>query len=169
MDWIEDFINDRIAAGTKTIVASQFTGFIDALSDRLTKKKIGHYTLTGKTSDREREFIKTNFQKETGEMVVLLNTKAGGVSLTLDLADDVVICDQTWIPDDQQQVEDRAHRISRNHNVTIWYLASIGSIDEDVAVTNSTREMSARSVLDKQRGVEYVRKLIDATRKRAAA
>lgn len=169
MDWIEDFINDRIAAGTKTIIASQFTGFIDTLSERFTKKKIGHYTLTGKTSDQEREYIKTNFQKETGEMVIILNTKAGGVSLTLDLADDVVICDQTWIPDDQQQVEDRAHRISRNHNVTIWYLASIGSIDEDVAVTNSTREMSARSVLDKQRGVEYVRKLIDATRKRAAA
>lgn len=169
MDWIEDFINDRIAAGTKTIVASQFTGFIDALSDQLKKKKIGHYTLTGKTSDSEREFIKTNFQKPDGEMVILLNTKAGGVSLTLDLADDVIICDQTWIPDDQQQVEDRAHRISRNHNVTIWYLCSLNSIDEDVAVVNAEREITARSVLDKQRGVAYVRKLVEATRIRQAA
>lgn len=168
IDWIEDFVSDRIAAGTKTIVASQFTGFIDALSEQLKKKKIGHYVLTGKTSDSEREYIKTNFQKQEGEMVVLLNTKAGGVSLTLDLADDVVICDQTWIPDDQQQVEDRAHRISRNHNVTIWYLASIGTIDEDVAVTNAIREFSTRSVLDKQRGVEYVRQILEATKRRVA-
>lgn len=166
IEWIEDFLNDRIDAGTKTIIASQFTGFIDLLSAYLKSKKIGHYVLTGKTNDAEREFIKNNFQKEDGEMVILLNTKAGGVSLTLDLADDVVICDQTWVPDDQQQVEDRAHRVSRNHNVTIWYLASIGTIDEDVALTNSERENDARSVLDKQRGVIYVKQLIAATKKR---
>lgn len=170
MDWIEDFIRDRIDAGTKTIVASQFTSFIDSLSLRLSsplkKDGIKHYVLTGKTTDPEREYIKKNFQKEDGEMVILLNTKAGGVSLTLDAADDVIICDQTWVPDDQQQVEDRAHRISRNHNVTIWYLASLGTIDEDVAVTNTERENNARSVLDGQRGINYTRQLIAATRAR---
>lgn len=170
-EWIEDFLNDRIAAGTKTIVASQFTGFIEMLSEYLNKKKIKHYTLTGKTSDDERTYIRKHFQDENNheEMVILINTKAGGVSLTLDLADDVVICDQTWIPDDQQQVEDRAHRVSRNHNVTIWYLASLGTIDEDIARTNAAREDAARSVLDKQRGVTYVRQLISLTKKRQAA
>ena len=171
IEWIEDFLNDRIAAGTKTIVSSQFTGFIELLSDHLTKKKIKHYTLTGKTSDDERAYIRKHFQDESNheEMVILINTKAGGVSLTLDLADDVVICDQTWIPDDQQQVEDRAHRVSRNHNVTIWYLASLGTIDEDVARTNQDRENAARSVLDQQRGVSYVKALITATKRRMAA
>lgn len=167
IEWIEDFLNDRIDAGTKTIIASQFTGFINLLSDYLTKKKIGHYKLTGSTSDDQREYIKTNFQKEEGEMVILINTKAGGVSLTLDLADDVVICDQTWIPDDQQQVEDRAHRVSRNHHVTIWYLASLGTIDQDIAITNLGRENAARSVLDQQRGVNYIRQLITATKQRS--
>lgn len=166
IEWIEDFLQDRIDAGTKSIVASQFTGFIDLLSECLTAKKIKHYVLTGKTNDAEREYIKTNFQKEEGEMVILINTKAGGVSLTLDMADDVIICDQTWIPDDQQQVEDRAHRVSRDHHVTIWYLASLNTIDEDVANTNTERENDARSVLDKQRGVVYVRQLIAATKKR---
>ncbi|AKU45364.1 helicase [Mycobacterium phage Madruga] len=168
IEWIEDFLNDRIAAGTKTIVASQFTGFIELLSNHLDKKKIKHYTLTGKTSDAERTYIRKHFQDEGNneEMVILLNTKAGGVSLTLDLADDVVICDQTWIPDDQQQVEDRAHRVSRNHNVTIWYLASLGTLDEDIARTNAGREDAARSVLDQQRGVSYVRELISLTKKR---
>jgi SNF2 family DNA or RNA helicase len=165
-DWIVDFINDRIAAGTKTIVASQFTQFIEFLSSELAAKGIKHYKLTGQTKDDERLYIKTAFQKPEGEMVILLNTKAGGVSLTLDAADDVVICDQTWIPDDQEQVEDRAHRVSRNHNVTIWNLASLGTIDEDIALTNNEREDAITGILDRQRGIAFVKALIAATKKR---
>ena len=165
-DWIVDFLLDRIAAGTKTIVASQFTQFIEFLSSELILKKINHYKLTGQTKDDERLFIKNAFQKPEGEMVILLNTKAGGVSLTLDAADDVIICDQTWIPDDQEQVEDRAHRVSRNHNVTIWNLASLGTIDEDIALTNNEREDAITGILDRQRGVTFVKALIAATKKR---
>ena len=35
IDWVIDFLQDRIDAGTKTIVASQFTQFIDLLSSQL--------------------------------------------------------------------------------------------------------------------------------------
>lgn len=166
LEWIQDFITDRISAGTKTVVASQFTQFIEFISKELTDKGIKHYVLTGKTKDDERQRIKTEFQQESGEMVILLNTKAGGVSLTLDLADDVVICDQTWIPDDQEQVEDRIHRLSRMHNVTVWYLASLGTIDEDIATTNAEREDAIMGILDRQRGISYVKALINKTKKR---
>lgn len=165
-EWIQDFLVDRIEAGTKTVIASQFTQFIDFLSLELSDKGIKHYTLTGKTKDDERAWIKREFQKDEGEMVILLNTKAGGVSLTLDAADDVVIVDQTWIPDDQEQVEDRAHRLSRMHNVTIWNLASLGTIDEDVATTNAEREDAIMGILDRQRGVSYVKALIAKTKQR---
>lgn len=167
-EWIIDFLEDRIEAGTKTVIASQFTQFIDFLSVQLNNKKIGHYVLTGKTKDDERAFIKREFQKDDTEMVILLNTKAGGVSLTLDAADDVVICDQTWVPDDQEQVEDRAHRLSRMHNVTIWNLASLGTIDEDVATTNAEREDAIMGILDRQRGISYVKTLIAKTKQRQA-
>jgi SNF2 family DNA or RNA helicase len=160
IEWILDFLDERQEAGTKVIVASQFTGFLELLSKQLTAMKIGHYLFTGKTSDVERSRVREQFQKEGGDLVVLLNTKSGGVSLTLDMADDVVVCDQTWIPDDQEQVEDRAHRVSRNHNVTVWNLASLGTIDEAVAVTNSAREDAIFSILDGQRGVAYVKAIL---------
>ena len=166
IDWIVDFLADRIDAGTKTVVASQFTQFIDFLSLELDRKKVKHYKLTGQTNDDDRAYIKSEFQKDTGEMVILLNTKAGGVSLTLDAADDVIVVDQTWIPDDQEQVEDRAHRLSRMHNVTIWNLASLGTIDEDIAITNAERSDAIMGVLDRQRGISYVRTLIARTQQR---
>jgi SNF2 family DNA or RNA helicase len=136
------------------------------LSAELESKKIPHYVFTGETNDGDRAKIKNEFQSETGEMVILLNTKAGGVSLTLDAADDVVIVDQTFIPDDQEQVEDRAHRISRKHNVTVWNLASLGTIDEHIAVMNQERGEAIASVLDTQRGVTYAKALINRIKTR---
>lgn len=160
IDWVVDFLKERQEAGTKVIVASQFTGFLNLLSSVLHHEKIGHYLFTGQTDDKERSRIKDEFQKPETDLFVLLNTKSGGVSLTLDMADDVVICDQTWIPDDQEQVEDRAHRVSRDHNVTIWNLASLGTIDEAVAVTNAARQDAIFNILDGQRGVAYVKSIL---------
>lgn len=168
IDWIVDFLEERQEAGTKVIVASQFTGFLNLLSSVLSDKKIGHYLFTGKTNDAERNHIRERFQDKDGDLVVLLNTKSGGVSLTLDMADDVVVCDQTWIPDDQEQVEDRAHRVSRNHNVTVWNLASLGTIDEAVAVTNAAREDAIFSILEGQRGVAYVKAILSKLKGEAA-
>jgi SNF2 family DNA or RNA helicase len=77
-----------------------------------------------------------------------------------------VIVDQTWIPDEQQQVENRAYGRARDHDVTIYYLASLGTIDEDIAVVNQQRTDSMLSVLDGQRGVNFTRQLIAMTRNR---
>lgn len=89
-----------------------------------------------------------------------MNTKAGGVSLTLDAADDVIIVDSTYSSDDQEQVEDRAHRISRMHNVTVWNLASRGTIDETIAKYTLKHEISIKKILDGERGIEYAKLLL---------
>jgi SNF2 family DNA or RNA helicase len=139
------------------------------LSLCLDTKQINHYLFTGKTKGSDRKAIKKEFQSNEGDQFILLNTASGGTSLTLDAADDVVIVDQTWIPDDQEQVEDRAHRgAGRIHNVTVWNLASLNTIDEDVAVLNKQREDAIASILDKQRGVSYAKALINAARARAS-
>lgn len=163
IDWTVNFLRERIENGTKTVVASQFTQFIELLSRECSKAGISHYVFTGKTAGKERARIKHEFQSEDGEMVILLNTQSGGLSLTLDAADDVVVCDQTWIPDDQEQVENRAYGRERDHDVNVWNLCSIGTIDEDIAVLNSEREGEIFSVLDSQRGVSYVKQLVAMT------
>lgn len=165
IEWVHNFLIERIEAGTKVIVASQFTQFLELMSGHLKQKGINHYTFTGKTTSKERKWIRTEFQKTTGDSVILLNIASGGVSLTLDAADDVVVCDQTWIPDDQTQVEDRAHRISRNHKVTVWNLASRNTIDEDIAQINADRAFET-ALIDRQRGVSFAKQLVAVTKQR---
>lgn len=166
IEWIMDFIESRQGAG-KVIIASQFTKFIYAISKVLNENKIGHYMITGRQTDAERKAAQSGFQSPGGHEIFLLNTKAGGVSLTLDMADDVVLCDSTTNPDDQEQVEDRAHRVSRMHNVTIWYLASIGTIDEQQMLVATQREFTNKGIIDGQRGVQFSKALAMAVRDKA--
>ena len=171
-DWIVDFLADRGIDGkgpgeSKVIVASQFTKHVDLFSDRLRNKLgIPCFTLTGATSANERVNLQRDFQRgtlESGEPapdVFFLNTRAGGVSLTLDAADDVILIDSTFNHEDQEQVEDRAHRLSRlDHNVTIWNLCSTNSIDESIARHCYKMETSIKKILDGERGIEFAKLL----------
>lgn len=168
-DWIIDFLDDRGITGsdtssggdTKVIIASQFTRLIKLFKEELDKIGIDSHMLVGGTSDKNRQKMQNEFQSEGGPRVFLLNTKAGGVSLTLDAADDIVIVDETSIPDDQLQVEDRAHRVSRtDHQVTIWYLRTLGTIEETIGGTSAERERAYKSIIDGQRGVDFAKKIL---------
>ena len=167
IDWILEFVEER-KGQNKVIIASQFTKFIYAISAALTRQGHRHYLLTGKQNDAERKLAQEGFQSDGGAEIFLLNTKAGGVSLTLDQADDVVICDSTYNPDDQEQVEDRAHRVSRIHNVTVWYLCSRDTIDETIMEIVSRREFATKSAIDGQRGVTFTKKLVSEIKQKAA-
>lgn len=164
-DWLLQFLTDRGIAGdqtgtSKVVVASQFTQLIELIAAALTAEGVEVVQLTGKTKATDRPALQKRFQAEGGPRVFLLNTHAGGVSLTLDAADDLVILDETYIPDDQEQVEDRIHRVSRVHQVSIWYVRSQGSIEEGIAKTTNDRENIQKSLIDGQRGVAFARELL---------
>ena len=168
--WIEEFLDDRgilDGSGTsKVIISSQFAQFVNMIARWLDEKGVAYHKLIGGVSGQKRVKMNEEFQAPGGPQVFLMTTTAGGVALTLDAADDVVICDETWIPDDQLQVEDRAHRLSRtDHDVTIWYLRSRNSIEEAIARVTGGREDEVRGIMDRSRGV-HIRKQILATNKK---
>lgn len=152
----------------KVVVASQFTSILNLYDAELAKKGIETLKITGQVSQKERVAAKKRWQEPGGPRVFLLNTQAGGVSLTLDAADDLVFLDETWIPDDQEQVEDRIHRVSRIHQVTIHYLRALGTVEENIALTTMSRERLTKLLIDGERGVGIARKLLTPI-KRAAA
>jgi SNF2 family DNA or RNA helicase len=171
-DWIVDFLAERGIDGkapgeSKVIIASQFTKHLD-LFDRQLNEKLGipTFKITGATNAKDRIRMQNEFQSNTTQSgepapdVFIINTKAGGQSITLDAADDVVIIDSTFNHEDQEQVEDRAHRISRVHNVQIWNLASRNSIDESILRNSWVMEKSIKTILDGPRGIEFAKMCI---------
>lgn len=167
--WLLEFLEERgIYKNTtarsmddaKIVIASQFTSVINLFHAELNKKGIQSYRITGGTPNAERKLFVQEFQKPTGVQVMFVNTKAGGVALTLDRADELVILDETFIPDDQEQVEDRIHRTSRVHNVIIHYVRSLGSVEESIALTTIKRDVSQKVLLDGLRGIDVARQIL---------
>lgn len=168
-DWLlDDFLPSRGITGdpateqgsSKVVIASQFTKFINLWAAALTEKGIKTHVLTGETNDNMRARIIHDFQDNPASpRVFLLNTNAGGVSVTLDVADDMVIMDETWVPDEQEQVEDRIHRTSRtDHFVNITYVRSRDTIEEEIAAINQDKDATQKAILDGARGVEWARR-----------
>jgi SNF2 family DNA or RNA helicase len=152
---------DKDAVGTNKVVIGSFsTRLINLFAKHLRAEGIECLVLTGETSDRERDRQVKRFQEAGGPRVFLLNTTAGGVSITLDkYADDLFVLDETWIPDDQEQLEKRVHRTSNTaHKVRIWYFLTEGTIDEDMRAITDDRDITQRKHLDGRRGVEFAKK-----------
>lgn len=178
-DWLLEFLEERgierkvggqrygdlSDTVMKVVVASQFTSTLKKFSAELDRLGIRHNMITGETKDTLHEM--TTFQSNDNYRLCLINTMAGGVSITLDAADDIVLLDETWVPDDQEQVEDRVHRASNvEHQVDVWYVRSKGTVEEAIAAVNIEKGESNHVVLDAQRGLEFARSLITDEKRR---
>lgn len=165
---------------TKVVVVSQWTEMLNLfaaeLPARLQALSVHSKTplrpemmpvlLTGEQTGRRREeaIAAMNEPIGSGAHLMLLQTKTGGVAITLDQADVMVFLDETWIPDDQVQAEDRIHRVSRPRPVFYHYLRSLDTVDLGIALTNAERHENTTRLLDGRRGVEYARAVLKRTR-----
>ena len=150
----------------KVVVVSQFTSVLDLFAAELGKKLKRPdlvSMLTGKVTGAAREESIARFNEEVGTKsphVLFLNVKAGGVAITLDTADHMVILDETWVDDDMKQVEDRIHRVSRPRPVFYHYLRSLGTVEEHIAQSNLELALTNHEVLDGRRGLEFSRRVV---------
>lgn len=156
-EWLVSWLEN--SDGEKIVVASQFTTIINTFAAGLREMGYAVEVLTGETPQKKRAQMVERFQSTDEVQVFMLNTRAGGVALTLDSADYLVLLDETTVPDDQEQVEDRIHRASRMHNTTIYYLRTIGTLDEEIAYVAAARQDVQQYLLDGARGVAYAKAL----------
>jgi len=142
VDWILEFMQEREDSGRKVVIASSFSEHVEFIADTLRKEDFEVLTLTGATTDRARADLVARFQDPNDKLqVVVINRKAGGESITLDIADDMIVVDPPWISDDDEQLVNRIHRVSRIHQVTVYRLISVGTIER--WIVNLTDEQRA--------------------------
>jgi SNF2 family DNA or RNA helicase len=163
---IEQMLIERGIAGDdregedKIVIASQFTEVINGLAGFLSSINVEYMTITGEVKESDRMRVTQTFQSQGGPRVLLMNTRAGGVSITLDAyCSELVVIDETWVPDDQEQLEDRIHRVSRIHQVTIFRMSSAETIDDHIRQITEDKEIIQKTLLDGRRGVEFAKLL----------
>jgi SNF2 family DNA or RNA helicase len=142
IEWLLEFLEEREGNDGKIVVASSFTQVVELVAKVLEDAGYPVLTLTGKTSDRDRASLVKRFQNPyDAARIAVVNRKAGGEGITLDLADDMVLLDQPWKSDEDEQLINRIHRVSRIHQVFVHRLASIDTVDQWMAsLTDEQRE-----------------------------
>jgi SWI/SNF-related matrix-associated actin-dependent regulator of chromatin subfamily A-like protein 1 len=102
---------------------------------QLTLKKYNPIVITGDTDMKVRHEYVTEFQTNPARRVFIGNIQAAGTGLTLTKANRVVFAEFSWVPADNDQAADRAHRIGQRDNVFVQYLVFKNSIDRQVIET----------------------------------
>ncbi len=165
-EWLDErgFITaDQMADNkAKVVIVSQFSKVLHWLKEELNELGIYAAVLDGGASDAARASIQRDFQD--GDLRVVLLSGSMGVGINLDAADDLIMLDSPYDPDRIEQIEDRVHRASSNHHVTIWNVISLDTIDQAVAERVSDRYKTTRQLMDGARGVEFARKILEVAK-----
>lgn len=157
---------------TKVIIVSFYTGILEVFREGLEK----HFktkpnrplctAITGRTPSKDRRSIIDKFNSSGNEHVMLLNVKAGGTAITIDSADRMIFISETRIPTQQQQAEDRIHRVSNPRHCMYYYLRSLGTVDVGTALVNEEAKRDTHRLLDQRRGVAYLRNVMELSHAR---
>lgn len=156
---------DNLPPGRKVVIASQWNEFLDVVEERLHAEHWNTLRLDGKTTERQREAAMAAFQGDTHAnakyRVFLLNSQAGGVSITLDAADEVHELDEMFPPEANEQLFGRIFRRGRVHEVFFYLYRSMGTIDEQVGYKVANGQQKQARLLDGRRGKDFARELAE--------
>ena len=149
-------IAQDLAAGQhRTLVFSQFTGFLALLGDQLKELGFAYQYLDGGTPANDRAKRVAAFQAGEGQFF-LISLKAGGYGLNLTAADYVVIADPWWNPAAEDQAMGRAHRIGQRRPVTAYRLVARGTIEERIVEMHASKRALADGLLEGGDGANAV-------------
>ncbi|KAF6150384.1 hypothetical protein GIB67_034083 [Kingdonia uniflora] len=139
------------SSGSKSIVFSQWTGFLDLLQIPLSRNNISFLRLDGTLSQQHREKVIKQFSEENDILVLLMSLKAGGVGINLTAASNAFVLDPWWNPAVEEQAVMRIHRIGQTKRVAIKRFIVKGTVEERMeAVQARKQRMIAGALTDQE-------------------
>ena len=140
----------REAPGTKSVVFSQFTSFLDLISPALTRDDIPYLRFDGAMSQKARAGVLAEFASDSGKakkgMVLLLSLRAGGVGLNLTMARNVFMMDPWWSFAVEAQAIDRVHRMGQEGEVRVVRFVVSESIEGRMLKIQERKKFIASSL-----------------------
>jgi SWI/SNF-related matrix-associated actin-dependent regulator of chromatin subfamily A3 len=118
--------------GTKTVLFSQWTSFLNLLEPFLKANNIGFARIDGSMNPPKRDYNIVQFGTDEKCEVLLASLAVASVGLNLVMANQVMLVDSWWAPAVEDQAIDRVYRLGQTKPVTVWRLVMEGGIEERV-------------------------------------
>jgi SWI/SNF-related matrix-associated actin-dependent regulator 1 of chromatin subfamily A len=143
VDWIKDALDGGME---KLLVFAHHGSVIEALAEGLKAYKPA--VIYGKTSMTQRQASVDAFQTDPEARVLIGSFTPMGIGWTLTAAHDVVFVEASWVPSDNEQAIDRAHRIGQEaESVNVYYLVISESLDAKILSESMKKERDIQKVL----------------------
>lgn len=125
-----DFVEGKLDGGNKIILYTHFKSEFDFFVQKLGDKQAVHVhaSMTGEQKQAQID----RFQKDPNIGVIIGNIKTLGTGHNLTAADCVVFNSPDWNSGENEQAQDRAWRLGRNDDVTVFNMLLEGTHEEDV-------------------------------------
>lgn len=129
MGAVTEWIDSRIEAGEKVVVAAHHREVVDELAS-----KYGNIKIQGGMDVSDVELSKQMFQERgvTEAPVIVLSIQAAKTGHTLTASQNVLFVEMPWTPSDVDQTYSRCHRLGQRGSVTATYMLCEGTIDERI-------------------------------------
>lgn len=106
-------------AGSKVVVFSQWTSFLNIVQNQLVKAGINFSRLDGSMNAEKRDLAIEALDRDADTRVLLASLAVCSVGLNLVSADTVILSDSWWVPAIEDQAIDRVHRLGQTRKTTI--------------------------------------------------
>lgn len=126
----KELVQEIISQGEKVIVYTTFKQPLYTLAEEL--KKYKPLVCTGDTKEEEVWKNVDKFQTDDEHYLMLATIQKMGTGITLTKASYVIFIDSAWTRADNEQAEDRIHRIGAKKPCFYYYLWTKDTYDENV-------------------------------------
>lgn len=126
----KELVQEIISQGEKVIVYTTFKQPLYTLAEEL--KKYKPLVCTGDTKEEEVWKNVDKFQTDDEHYLMLATIQKMGTGITLTKASYAVFIDSAWTRADNEQAEDRIHRIGAKKPCFYYYLCTKDTYDENV-------------------------------------
>ena len=119
-------------AGTKTVIFSQWTSFLNIIQAQLDTNGYKYARIDGKMKANQRDASLVALETDPDCTIMLASLAVCSVGLNLVAANQVILADSWWAPAIEDQAVDRVHRLGQTKPTTVWRLVMNDSIEDTV-------------------------------------
>jgi superfamily II DNA or RNA helicase len=165
-----DKVSSMIEGGNKVIIFTTFKESGQMLAEKVgaIAEKLGYSvgTYLGDDSQVQRNAAKDKFTNDPKNIALIMSIKVGGTGVDFpNVANEMVINDFDWTPEQATQSEGRAYRINTEQDVNVTYVISHDTLDQELFdIVQKKRQIAAivekyeaehgKGSLDKDREIE---------------
>jgi len=119
-------------AGTKTVIFSQWTSFLNIIQAQLDANGYKYARIDGTMRANQRDASLVALETDPECTIMLASLAVCSVGLNLVAANQVILADSWWAPAIEDQAVDRVHRLGQKKPTTVWRLVMNDSIEDQV-------------------------------------